>query len=189
MGYEYSEPPINKNGKFYLGWKEITINKEIFSGYCPYYFEDQTVEEYDMDIKVGPKKCGKIYQNENGTVLIADNNLNTNWQFIQNNNTVINGITDGSEILIITRYSWGAYRFHYYRNFAGTSITVEGNSWVYINEHGSSINSVSFAETDITKDALFHIYDEYNNNDDKDVQFLIFDSMFGGFNINWMTFN
>lgn len=101
MGYEYSEPPINKNGKYYFGWRSVNVEGEDYEGYCPYYFEDQTVQEYDMDINVNntPTITSPItdngYYKFDGNTLISgspsDYNLNVNVNPI----TVIDKIVFG----------------------------------------------------------------------------------------------
>lgn len=92
MGYEYSEPPINKNGKFYLGWKQITVNNEVFSGYCPYYFEDQTVEEYDIEIDTKPKITYIDYQ--------IFNMDQRNWDVFNIQNTQFTWYPNGGDVTL-----------------------------------------------------------------------------------------
>lgn len=191
MGYEYSEPPINKNGKYYLDWKEVTINNETWNGYCPYYFEDQTVEEYDMDINVVPKIVIDKIQAYYNSDVIASNNVNSNWKFYGNVSSdyhTIN-VTNNNEILVISKYyydySSNNYQIRYYWNINGSTVSIPDNSWVY--NYNIASTTWDYIKFFSNNQIIFTIGDSKTG--DNQYSKIIFNGRYVDFSgISWMTF-
>ena len=229
MGYEYSEPPINKNGKFYFGWRSVDVGGNEYEGYCPYYFEDQTVQEYDMYININNTptitspitdngyykfdgntlisgspsdynlnvsvtpiiSIDKIILGDNG-VVIASNDINSNWTFYGDVTSDYHSIsvTSNNEILIIGKV-YTDYRFRYmikfYWNITSGTLSIPDNCWVYnYNKVGSSL-ALPFYFYSMNSE-YFGIED--SSSGDKNCSIIVLrPSKFNFKGINWMTFD
>lgn len=180
IGYEYSEPPINKNGKYYFDWKEVTINNETWNGYCPYYFEDQTVEEYDMDINIPITPI--IYININNTYLSPNVNdkRNSSGVIILKNkftriasDTAVTLQNDSSSISrecvniyknnTIYNTTYNNWMLDWSGNSGGTGLKqAYGTGWYWFGEASNNYVCHVCLSDDINDLGIFIIYDSLN---------------------------
>ena len=190
---KYFNQPIKYNGKYKFEMIDSYVvnendpNQPIgLLGYTPSYLEDQTSDNYDINIDV------KIYidtfivgnitaLNQSTIHEYYNNSLKQNrWTYFYNQNNGISFLT-GIEIIMIRDYNEDFYEIRYYSDFSSsTTATIYAKSWVYT----GSLASNSPLEIYNGNEKIMSLYDSA---DTKVSSILINKSKFK-FNISWLIF-